>query len=121
MEFEMNPYSVYVKTNDYGYITAINSSEFITDVSDWTWIDSGYSIKYHHAQNHYLPKPIYIDNFVYRYKLVDGIPTECSEEEIAQQEYAIKSLYVYTPSTEERIGALEAAVTMLCMPDMSEV
>ena len=121
MEFEMNPYGVYVKTNDYGYITAINSSEFITDVSDWTWIDSGYGDKYHHAQSNYLPELIYVSSGVYRYKLVDGIPTECSEEEIAQQEDAIKSLYVYTPSTEDRIGALEAAVTMLCMPDVSEV
>ena len=121
MEIEMKPYSVYVKTNDNGYITNINSSDFITDSSDWTWIDSGYGDKYHHAQNYYLPKSIYTDSFVYCYKLVDGIPTECSEEEIAKQEDAIKSLYVYTPSTEERIGALEAAVTMLCMPDVSEV
>ena len=28
---------------------------------------------------------------------------------------------VDTPTTEERVEALEAAVTMLCMPDMSEV
>lgn len=28
---------------------------------------------------------------------------------------------VLTPSTEERVEALEAAVTMLCMPDISEV
>ena len=121
MEIKMDCYSVYVKTNDYGYITDINSSDFIVDTNNWTWIDSGYGDKYHHAQNNYLPKSIYTGNDFYRYKLVDGIPTECSEEEITQQEDAIKSLYVYTPSTEERIGALEAAVTMLCMPDVSEV
>lgn len=28
---------------------------------------------------------------------------------------------VVTPTTEERVEALEAAVTMLCMPDISEV
>ena len=28
---------------------------------------------------------------------------------------------VIVPTTEERVEALEAAVTMLCMPDMSEV
>ena len=28
---------------------------------------------------------------------------------------------IITPTTEERVEALEAAVTMLCMPDVSEV
>lgn len=52
----------------------------------------------------------------YHYKLVDGKPVECAAEEIAAQEEANKS--VSTPSTEERFEALEAAVAMLCMPDV---
>lgn len=50
-------------------------------------------------------------------------------EEIAKREahngiYTIEDDGVeetITPTTEERVEALEAAVTMLCMPDVSEV
>ena len=83
---EMNPYIVYVKPNDSGYITAVNSSAFMTDTTGWTEIDSGYGDKYHHAQGNYFPEPIYTDGGAYRYKLVDGVPVECSAEEIVEQE-----------------------------------
>lgn len=85
MEFE-NPYIVYVKTNSNNYITAINSSAFLSDISDWVEIDSGYGDKYHHAQGNYLPQSIYTDSGVYRYKLINNKPVECSAEEIAAQE-----------------------------------
>ena len=81
-----SPYIVYVKTNENGYITAVNSSAFLTDTMGWTDIDSGYGYKYHHAQGNYFPHPIMTDSGVYRYKLVDGAPVECTEEEIAEQE-----------------------------------
>lgn len=87
---KLNPYIVYVKTNENGYITAINSSEFLTDTTGWTEIDSGFGDKYHHAQGNYFPQPIMTDSGVYRYKLVDGAPVECTEEEIAEQEAALK-------------------------------
>lgn len=82
---EMKPYIVYVKTSN-GYITAVNSSAFLTDTTEWTEIDSGYGDKHHHAQGNYFPKPIYTLGGAYRYKLVDGKPVECSSEEIAEQE-----------------------------------
>lgn len=117
MEFE--PYIVYVKPNSDSYITAVNSSAFLTDTTDWVEIDSGYGDKYHHAQGNYFPKSIITDGGAYRYKLVDGNVMECAEEEILTQEEANKPIPVIT--TEERVEALEAAVTMLCMPDASEV
>ena len=89
----LNPYIVYVKTNENGYITAINSSEFLPDTTDWTEIDSGYGDKYHHAQGNYFPQPIMTESGVYRYKLVDGAPVECTAEEIAEQEAAIPQPY----------------------------
>ena len=85
MEFE-NPYIVYVKTNSNGYITAVNSSAFLSDTSGWVEIDSGYGDKYHHAQGNYFEKPIFTDAGAYRYKLVDDKPVECTAEEIAEQE-----------------------------------
>ena len=118
MEFE-NPYIVYVKTDSNGYITAVNSSAFLTDTADWVEIDQGYGDKYHHAQGNYFPESFITDGGAYRYKLVDGEVVECTEEEILTQEEANKPIPVIT--TEERVEALEAAVTMLCMPDISEV
>ena len=98
-------YSVYVKNNGSGYITAVNSSAFLTDTTGWTEIDSGYGDKYHHAQGNYFPQPILTDGGAYRYKLVDGKPVECTAEEIAAQEEALKP--VPTPSLENRVEVLE--------------
>lgn len=90
MEFEMPPYIVYAKTNSGGYITAVNSSAFLTDTTEWVEIDSGYGDRYHHAQGNYLPKPIITEAGVYRYKLVGGRVTECSASEILEQEAAAR-------------------------------
>ena len=83
-------YIVYVKTNSIGYITAVNSSAFLTDTSGWTEIDSGNGDKYHHAQGNYFHQPIITEGGAYRYRVVDGVPTECTAEEIEAQEEALK-------------------------------
>ena len=98
-------YIVYVKTNASGYITTVNSSAFLTDTAGWTEIERGYGDKYHHAQGNYFLKPIRTMGGAYRYKLVDGVPTECTAEEIAAQEEALKP--VPTPSLENRVEVLE--------------
>lgn len=118
MEFTMNPYIVYVKTDSNGYITAVNSSEFMPDTTGWTEIDSGYGDKYHHAQGNYFPLPIITDGGAYRYKLVDGKPVECIAEEIAAQEEALKP--VPTPSLENRVEVLESTTDdmILLMADL---
>ena len=76
-------YTVYVKTDEKNRITDINSSAFISDISEWTKIDSGDGDRYHHAQGNYLPKPIIDGNGVYRYKFENGAVCERSEEEMA--------------------------------------
>lgn len=121
MVYKMNPYIVYVKTNSNGYITAVNSSEFLTDTTDWVEIDSGYGDKYHHAQGNYFPESIITDGGAYRYKLVDGVPVECTPEEIAEQEEA--NVSTSTPTQEERIAELEEenAMLMECLLEMSAV
>lgn len=112
------PYIVYVKPNDSGYITAVNSSEFLTDTAGWVEIDSGFGDKYHHAQGNYFPLPIITDGGAYRYKLVDGKPVECTAEEIAAQEEALKP--VPTPSLENRVEVLESTTDdmILLMADL---
>ena len=82
---EENISKIYVKTDISGNITAINSFDFISDVTDWTLIDEGTGDKYHHAQNNYLDKPLTDENGIYNYKLAkiaEGSATvvEYSEE-----------------------------------------
>lgn len=86
----MEPYIVYVKTDDFRYIIAVNSSAFLPDTTGWVEIDRGYGDKYHHAQGNYFPESVVTDGGAYRYKLVDGAPVECTAEEIAQQEAALE-------------------------------
>ena len=81
-----NPYIVYVKPNENGYITTINSSDFLTDTTGWVEIDSGNGDKYHYDQGNYFQLPIITDIGAYRYKLIYGVPTECTSHEIAEQE-----------------------------------
>jgi hypothetical protein len=79
---------VYIKYNSNGYITAVNSSAFLTDTTGWVELDSGYGDKYHHAQGNYFPKSIISDSGVYRYKFVNGRVKECTAAEIKAQEEA---------------------------------
>ena len=109
-------YIVYVKTNSNGYITAVNSSAFLPDITGWTQIDEGYGDKYHHAQGNYFPQPIMDDRGIYRYKLADGKAVERSQEEMDAD-------YVPTevkPTTEQRVDTLEATTDdiILMMADL---
>ena len=79
---KMQPYVVYVKVDESNRITAINSSEFLTDVTVWIEIDQGFGDKYHHAQGNYFDKPLCDERGFYRYKLVDGKPVERTQEEM---------------------------------------
>lgn len=103
MEFEMQPYIVYVKTDEQNRITAINSSAFLPDPSGWVEIGSGFGDKYHHAQGNYFDKLIYDDRGIKRYKLVDGKPVERTQEEM-DADYTPP---VSKPSEADRIAALE--------------
>ena len=111
-------YTVYVKSNESGYITTVNSSEFLLDTNGWVEIDRGIGDKYHHAQGNYFPLPMITDGGVYRYKLVDGAPVECTAEEIAAQEEALKP--VPSPTLESRVEALETTTDdmILLMADL---
>lgn len=106
-------YIVYVKPNDSGYITAVNSSAFLADTTDWVEIDRGSGDKFHHAQNNYFTKRITTDGNAFRYKLVDGKPVECSSEEIAAQEEANKPAPAPSGNLEERVASVESDVASL--------
>ena len=76
-------YKIYVKMDRRGTITAINSSAFLPDVTEWTEIDEGEGDKYHHAQNNYLPDGLMDENGIFNYKLIDGKPELRTAEEKA--------------------------------------
>ena len=98
---EPAPYCVYVQTDDRGRITAVNSSAFVS--ADWgAEIDQGYTDREHHAQGNYFPQPIYTDDGIPRYKLVDGSPVERTEEEIAADR---ASLPTPAPTAQEQLRA----------------
>lgn len=109
MEFE-NPYIVYVKPNENGYITAVNSSAFLSDTTDWIEIDRGYGDKYHHAQGNYFKKPIITMSGAYQYKLVEDKVLECTSDEIVAQEEANKP--IVTPS---QLDVIESKVSYIAM------
>lgn len=81
-------------------------------------IDEGNGDKYNLCQGNYFPLPIRTMGGAYRYKLVDGVPTECTAEEIAAQEEALKP--VPTPSLENRVEVLESTTDdmILLMADL---
>ena len=107
----MDPYIVYIKVNESNYITSINSSAFITDTDGWIEIDSGFGDKYHHAQGNYFSKSIITIGGAYRYKLVDGIPVECTEEEIKQQEELLKT--IPSVNMDSRVSDIEDQLAIL--------
>ena len=81
-------YKVYVKTNADGIITAINSSDFLSDITGWTEIDEGEGDKYHHAQNNYLSAGLMDENGIFNYKLVDGkLMLRTAEEKTPELEH----------------------------------
>ena len=118
MEFAMNPYIVYAKTDSGGYITAVNSSAFLPDPTGWVEIDRGFGDKHHHAQGNFFPQPLITEGGAYRYKLIDGMVTECSESEILEQEEAQKRST--PPTLQDRVDALETTADdmILLMAEM---
>lgn len=105
---------VYVKPNESGYITAVNSSAFLTDITGWVEIDRGVGDRFHHAQANYFEKPIVTEGGAYQYKLTgNDKPVECTAEEIVAQEKANKPSPAPSDDLADRVTAVESDVTAL--------
>lgn len=78
----MEPYRVYIQTDEAGRVTAINSDAFMESADGWTLIDEGHGDRYHHAQGNYLPGPLMDMRGICRYKLVDGQVVERTQAEM---------------------------------------
>ena len=108
MEYEMQPYIVYVKTDDANRITAVNSSAFLSDTTGWTEIDRGYTQRHHHAQGNYFPKPIYDDRGIKRYKAIPFV--DAPEGEIIARFFKDGVEYLIFERTQEEMDADYAAI-----------
>ncbi len=76
-------YVVYVQVNEGACVVAVDSSVFLTQTEGWVEVDQGAGDRYHHAQGNYLPKPLYTQDGIPRYKLENGAVVERSQEELA--------------------------------------
>ena len=118
---EMQKSKVYVLPDSSGYIIRIDGGYTIGNITapeNWVLIDEGNGDKYNLCQGNYFPQPIITDGGAYRYKLIDGMVTECSESEILEQEEAQKR---NTPPTlQDRVDALETTADdmILLMAEM---
>lgn len=98
----MEPYKVFVLTDESDRILDINSDAFLADTSGWVQIDEGVGDRYHHAQGNYLPGPKCDDRGIPRYKLVDEKAQERTQEEI-DADYTPPEV---EPTAEELLAAL---------------
>ena len=108
-------YKVYVKINATNYITDVNSSEFLTNLTDWIAIDEGSGDKYHHAQGNYFDKPLYEDHGSPVYKLENGLAVERTQAEI-DADIAAMSVPDPQPTVAElqaKVAELETAIELL--------
>lgn len=81
--FEFKGYDVYIKIDNENRIISVDSNAFLNNFEGWTLIESGlYGDRGHHAQGNYFDKPIYDDRGVCRYKLVDGVAVERTQDEM---------------------------------------
>lgn len=62
------PIGVYVKVNEDGFITDVNSDIFITNFTGWQKIDEGYGDKFAHAQSNYFEMPLIDEQGKYQIK-----------------------------------------------------
>lgn len=109
MEHETQVYGVYVQTDAENRIISINSDDFLPSLDGWVKIDEGYGDRYRHAQGNYFPQPIRDGRGICRYKLVDRVPEERTQEEMSA-DYVPP---IETESVEERVADIENAMTAL--------
>lgn len=116
MDFELSPFGVYIKTDDKGRITAINSDAFLPSLDGWVKIGEGYGDKHHHAQGNYLPSPLMDERGLYCWKLQNGsvdarTKAEMDADYVKPEEKPTIESRVET--VEGKTGELEEALEML--------
>lgn len=97
-------YTVYVRVDENGIITNINSDMFIKDFSGWVPVERGNGYAFMHAQNNYLSKPLRDIKGSANYKYIDGKIMPRSEEEKSSDNTD------YVPDYLVRLSRIESAI-----------
>ena len=100
-------FNVYVKIDSASRVVDIASSAFLQDTEGWVAVDQGCGSRFVHAQHNYLPTPLKDDNGVFLYKVVDGVVTRRTAEEVASDSPATAKVL------SERVTDLEEAFTTI--------
>lgn len=95
-------YTVYARGNEDGKVTKIFSNCLESPLDTDTVIKSGSGDEYVHVGYY----QIYTEDAAHKYKIADGVMTECTAEEIAAE---IAERPEPEPSEAERIAILEAS------------
>ena len=110
---EQFTYKVYAHLDSAGNITAVHSSAFLDDHTDWTLIDEGTGDRYHHAQGHYLPDGLHTSDGIPRYHWDGTQAIQRTVEEIEEDRAAIPAPPVSPTNAELMDAILELAELML--------
>ena len=102
-------YKVYIRVDDAGCVTAIQSDAFLHDTEGWQLLDEGMGDRFHHAQNNYLPLPLTDDRGAYRYRLDGGVLVQRTEADMALDDVVVEQ----PVSMENRVRQLEEALDLL--------
>lgn len=104
---EQENYIVYVHVDERGCINEINSSAFLTDISNWKAIDEGTTDKHHHAQGNYFEGGLFTMDGIPLYKW-DGTQVLQRTLEEIEADRADIPVPEPVPSQAERLAALES-------------
>ena len=110
---EQNTYKVYARLDSAGNITAVHSSAFLDDHTDWTLIDEGTGDRYHHAQGHYLPDGLHTSDGIPLYRCDGTQVIQRTEEEIEADRAAIPAPPISPTNAELMDAIMELAELMM--------
>ena len=106
---DLGIYKVFIKTDDQGRITDINSSAFLKNTDGWVQFAEGIGDQFHHAQRNFLAAPIFDDrgiaNYIYKDGQIKRRDEQDKDDEAAQRPHI--------PTHEERIKVIEEIVDNL--------
>lgn len=109
---EQFTHKVYARLDSAGNISAINSSAFLADHTDWTLIDEGAGDRYHHAQGHYLDGGLYTPDGIPLYRWDGTQVVQRTEGEIEADRAAIPAPPISPTNAELMDAILELAELM---------
>ena len=106
---DISKIKVYIQTDINKTVTAINSSIFLQDITDWIEIDEGNGDKYAHAQSQYLEKGLMDEkgrfNYKYDTELVEL--TEAEKEILFPPAPILPTVEVFNLEMDYRVTMLE--------------